>query len=440
MNTSQNDNHSQAWVVCLSAALFFFYVFIQMNVFNALDPALIRTFHMPTSELGHLAAAYFYTNVLLLFPAGILLDRLSTKTVIMVSMAIAVIATLLFSMVTSVWQAEMCRALIGVGGAFCLLSNVRLATRWFPPKRMAYVIGIIVTMAMIGGMIAQTPFTLLTDHFGWRHAMLADGLLGCILFAVIAVFVKDFPPGKEKLFQEQHQQLLTIGFWKALFFAIRNWQNWLAGIYASLINLPIFIFAAWGSLYLVETQHLSRDQASLVISFIFVGMIVGSPFVGWISDYFKRRKTPMVVGAVACLAVVLVIMLIPHLSFIDMIILFFALGFASSSQILGYALVAESNPESITATAEALAATLIMAGGWLIPLFSALLNWHWKHVMQLQIPLYSRSEFEIALSLLPIGFLIALIASLSVTETFGGNKSEAIAAESGQAKILEGSA
>ena len=34
----------QPWVVILSAALFFFYEFIQMNMFNAIDPSLIKAF------------------------------------------------------------------------------------------------------------------------------------------------------------------------------------------------------------------------------------------------------------------------------------------------------------------------------------------------------------------------------------------------------------
>ena len=76
------DYRFQSWVVCFSATLFFFFEFMQINMFNALDTALIKTFHMSAIQLGHLSANYFYATVIFLFPAGMILDRISTRKVI----------------------------------------------------------------------------------------------------------------------------------------------------------------------------------------------------------------------------------------------------------------------------------------------------------------------------------------------------------------------
>ena len=76
----------------------------------------------------------------------------------------------------------------GIGSAFCFLSCIRLASRWFPSHRMALISGIIVTMAMAGGMAAQGPMTWLAETFGWRHALMIDAAFGVVVFA-------DHPPG-----------------------------------------------------------------------------------------------------------------------------------------------------------------------------------------------------------------------------------------------------
>ncbi len=54
----------------------------------------------------------------------------------------------------------------------------------------------------------------------------------------------------------------------------------------------------WGVLYLVQIRGLSRPDASLLTSMLFVGTIVGLPVIGWLSDRIKRRCMPMAFGAI----------------------------------------------------------------------------------------------------------------------------------------------
>lgn len=409
----------QPWLVIFSASLFFFFEFMQVNMFNAIDPSLYKAFHLTdTTQLGQLSACYMYANVLFLFPAGIILDRVSTRKIILFSMITCVICAFLFSFTTSLWQASLCRLITGTAGAFCLLSCVRLASRWFPPKQMALVVGLIVTFAMLGAMIAQTPFTEMTKAYGWRTTLRIDAASGLVMLCIIALVVHDFPRNMENIFKAEHDTLEKIGFWRSLKSVAMNTQNWLGGLYVSLINLPIFLLGStWGSWYLVQAQHLSRLDASFVTSTLFIGMIIGSPVIGWLSDYIGKRKMPMILGAIASLAVIVVIMYWKNLSLPDLLILFFMLGFVISVQILGYPLIAESNSRILTGAAEGLASTLIMAGGFMIPVFPMLLNLDWNHHMKNGIPFYSIQNFHLAFFIMPIAFLIAFLIALFVGET-----------------------
>lgn len=409
----------QPWIVVFSASLFFFFEFLQMNMFNALDPSLYKAFHLTNStQLGQLSACFMFSMVLFLFPAGMILDRFSTKKVILTAMFSCITFVFLFSLTATLLQGEICRLMTGIGDAFCLLACVRLASRWFSPKHMALVVGLIVTFAMIGGMVAQTPLTELTKMVGWRMALRIDAVSGTLMWLIILFFVKDFPAGTKAFFEAQHASLEKLGFFHALKRTITNVQNWLGGVYVSLVNLPMMLLGStWGGFYLTQTQHLSAINASFVDSLLFLGMIIGSPVVGWISDKLEQRKMPMIVGVIVSLIIILGIMYLPNLSYDDLKILFFALGIAISSQIIGYPLVAESNPSILTGTSEGLASVLIMSGGFLIPVFPMLLNMHWNHAMQNGIPQYSLYDYHLAFLIMPIAFLVALVAAFLVKET-----------------------
>ena len=70
MKTNETDlpkTSRLAWVICFTAALFFLYEFMQMNMFNAIDPYLMHAFHINAEQLGSLSAIYYYSNVIFLF-------------------------------------------------------------------------------------------------------------------------------------------------------------------------------------------------------------------------------------------------------------------------------------------------------------------------------------------------------------------------------------
>ncbi|MCD6055506.1 MAG: major facilitator family transporter [Gammaproteobacteria bacterium] len=411
---------AKAWVIVFTCSLFFFYEFVQLNMFNALDAQLIATFQVDATRLGKLSAIYFLSNVLFLFPAGILLDRFSVRKLVLVTMGVCVFGTYLFALSTSFVMAETARFLTGIGSAFCFLSCIRLASRWLPERKMALAAGFIVTMGMLGGMVAQTPMTLLVAHVGWRHALVFNASAGVLFLILIALLIKDYPANLAKLYREQKNNQRQLGFLRTLKLAFINRQNWACGIYTALLNLPIFLLGAvWGMPYLTTVRHLSPTHASVVTSMLFLGTIVGSPLAGWLSDRLGLRRMPMIAGAAFTLLFICATLYIPHLGFQALLFLFLAIGVISSAQIISYPTVAESNPLFLTATAVSVVSlSCISAGGIFQYWFGRLMDWKWDGLVVEGMRVYSKTSFDIACLIMPIACVVSLIAALLVRETF----------------------
>lgn len=426
----QNDHESLeektkyfklAWIVVLSASLYFFYEFIQMNIFNAINTELRATYQLNGEQLGQFFSMYFYANALFLFPAGNLLDRFSTKKLLLFALGICVIGAFLFAVSPYYFLAAGGRFLEGAGASFCFLGCIRIASRWFAPARMAFVTGVIVTMAMLGGLVAQAPFTILMEHLGnYRHALLVNVSLGVVIFIVMALVIKDYPPDAHETASRDAETLKSMGLSSAMKMVALNPQNWLGGLYTALINLPVFILGGlWGMLYLTKVHNFSTEQASYATTIFFVGVILGAPAFGWLSDKMGRRVMPMILGAVMSLVVVLILFYMPGLSISAVTFLFFLIGFVTSSQVLTYPTIAELNPIYLTGTAVSIDSICIMVSGFLIPpVFGWLMDIGGTQKMIMGVVDYSKADFQRAMLVIPIAFILGLIIAFFIKETY----------------------
>lgn len=370
---------------------------------------LRQDFQIDAEKLSWMSSMYLWADILFLLPAGFILDRYSIRAVILNALFVCIVGTFGFALTDSFTLASFFHFLSGIGNAFCFLACVVLVARWFPPRRQAFVIGCIVTMAFIGGMAAHTPFAYLDAYFGWRTATWINGGIGVLIWFWIAVTVQNYPQGNTN--PAIKTITTTASFWPIF----SNRQNWLAGSYTACLNLPIMVIAAlWGASYLQTVYHLSSMTASNVVSFIFIGSMVGCPLVGWCSDRLGRRKPLMIIGALVSLLMVLPLVMGWPMSPALLILLFFLLGFFTSTQVIGYPLIAESNASTHTGLATGLASVIIMGGGGIGQvLFGWLMNYH-KTVAD---STYTFKDFQFAMWMFPIAIILALIAMVFTRET-----------------------
>ncbi len=399
-----------AWLICLSAGLFFAYELFQLNVFDTINQSLRDDFHLNATQLSWMSSTYLWADILFLLPAGILLDIYSARKVILNAMALCILGTIGFALSQSFVLACFFHFISGIGNAFCFLSCIILVARWFSPKQQAFVIGLLVTMAFTGGMLAHTPFAWLNKLYGWRNALLIVGAVGMVILLWIYLFVQDSPNSSLNKKGNSGVQANHV------FAVLKNSQVWFASFYTSFLNLFIMIFCVlWGTSYLTAVHHIPQMEANTIVNFIYLGSIIGCPLSGWFSDKQGRRKPIMLIGAVASLIALLPLLGNYALSQFELSCIFFALGLFSSTQVVSYPLIAESNLVTRTGAAVGIASIVIQGGGAFSQiLFGWLLQLHaGKGVNH-----YTIADYQQAMRIFPIALAVAILCVLLTRESY----------------------
>ena len=410
-----------AWVVTLTGALFFFYEFIQMNMFNSLSRPLEQTFHLGALELGIVAAFYFISDTLLVYPAGVLCDWFSSKKLLITGMVMCIVGTWLITLADDAWFLIVARFLAGTASAFCLLSVLRLAAQWFPPSKMGQITGVVIAFGMLGGAVSQPPLVWLIGHYGWREALHITALLGVVILIAIVFVVRDAP--KQKCFAalqtDQDQQRLS--WWQGFVGMVSRKNNWLSALYISTMNLPIMLLAGlFGTQVLHQAEGVSVLQGSTASMMIFIGTIAGSPFFGYLSDRVGSRRWPMLIAAILALLLFMFFVYVPHLSALTYNVLFFVLGFITAAQIIGYPVARESNPANVIGTALGfLSVFIFLMPALLQPLIGWILSASQGVKMIAGVHWYAYVAYQHAMWVLVVGFVVSIVSAWALSETFG---------------------
>jgi MFS family permease len=424
VNTLQIKHHwlikAYPWIIWTIAASFFFYKYLIQVSPSVMTGDLMSAFQVNAAGLGNLSAFYFYSYLVMQIPVGIMLDRYSPRALTTIAIFVCSISTFIFSQTNSLVLACMSRALMGAGAAFAAVSCFKIAALWFKPKRFALVSGMFMTAAMLGAVGGQMPLSLLVQHVGWRNALKVVSILGVLLGIIYYLILRD-KPSKSVARPENKEKVSQL-----LKRIITNRQAWALSLYSGLAFAPVSVFGGlWGVPFLEKAYQLSRTDAALAVSFIFIGFAAGAPFWGWLSDYILRRKPILFIGTFLALICLLIVLYSPHQYVASLSILLFFFGFCASGFFTSFAMIRELFPLILVATVLGIMNTFNSVFEALFePVVGVLLDWSWDGAVVNGMHQFSLHGYYNALLLLPVSLALSLVTLALIDETYCRPKEE----------------
>lgn len=410
------------WLFCGLGAIFYSYEYLLRIAPSVMENSLRTHFNLSASGFGTLSSIYYLAYVPMQLPVGVFLDRYGPKRLLTMACLICVIGTYMFTGTNLFWVAAIGRFLMGFGSAFAFVGVLKLATLWLPENRLAMISGMTSALGPIGAMIGDNFLEHFINKFGWIPTLNSTAIFGIILTVILYYGIKDRKGNSNEhgTVPSLKKGLVDLGI------IISNKQIWVNGMYGCLVYLPTTVFAElWGIPYLHHAHGLSIQAAGLANSILFLGFIIGAPLMGYISDRLYRRKFPMLIGASGAAVVMMMILYLPGLTESNIQSLMFLLGMLYSSQAIVFAVGREVSPGEAAGTAMAVTNMIVMLGAmFLQPLVGHLLDFSLSthigsagSIVDNVQKLYTVDDYQLALSIIPVGILIAAILTFFLKET-----------------------
>lgn len=396
-----------AYLIFLLSATFYLYEFILQVAPSVMADSMMQTFNVGAAGFGIVSAFYFYAYAPMQLPAGLLFDRYGPRKLMTFALILCAVGSFFFASTDSLFTAALGRFLIGIGSAFSFIGVLVLTSRWFPASQFALLAGIAQLMSSIGAMFGEMPLASLIEAVGWRQASFILALVGLLLALLLAWVIRDYP----------YQPTQTIAKrpirdeWRRLIQVCGRTYTWVIGIYSCAIWTPIAVFAAlWGVPYLQQKFQISVIEASGLCSMIWLGIGIGSPLLGWLSDKVGSRRFALVTSSILGLVATLLLLYAPSVTLSWMYLILFILGLGAGGQTVSFAVVKDNNPAELVGTASGFNNLFVLIGGAVFqPLVGVFLHrsGDWQEIDGMHI--YTIMSYNKALLVMPYCFLISFL-------------------------------
>ena len=153
-------------VITLATAYVASHFFRSSNVTIGLD--LMRDLQIGPEALGALTGAFFFGFSSMQIPCGFFFDRFGPRRTIFGMLLLATVGGTLFTLAPN-WPLLLTgRALMGAGFGVMLIGSMVVISRWFPADRFSTLSARVLSIGLVGNLLATTPLAWGTEIVGWR--------------------------------------------------------------------------------------------------------------------------------------------------------------------------------------------------------------------------------------------------------------------------------
>ncbi len=414
------------WIIWGVAGVFYFFEIILRMLPGTMSAEYVKLFNINDTQFGMFTAFYYFSYTTMQIPAGLIVDRFSIRKTLFFACLACVSGFLLIHSTRQLHIAELGRFIVGFGSAFAYVSSLKVASIWLPPNRFGLASCIIDSLGMIGAMFAEIVIVRMDINYGYSSSIHFLLITGIIVAALIFLILQDSPAsesrhGKPKKEINIHDKSDVI---EKVIRISKNPQIWIIGAIGCLFYLPSSVLGdVYGIPYLKSVYHLTRRDASLLMTTFFAGWVLVGPLLGALSDKFNRRCLPIVITLIVDTILFSLLIFTPmftsiRFSMTTLLLMFFFIGVATGSHPLVFALAKENYSNRIAGTVVALTNTLIMLGGLLFqPIVGFLLDLNHGSVGALGVQHYTAHNYLVALSIIPVSLMICIVLMFFVKET-----------------------
>jgi MFS family permease len=389
----------RGYLIWFVVTLFVVYAFFLNTAGAVFSEAFKTSLNLSDTGASFAVGSFILGFACMQIPGGYLLDRLPIRFVSSGGLFLLAFGNFILPFSTSLSLFALSNFIQGLGASFAFIAVGKLIGEWFAPKLFPILFGLTQTISCVLSAIIHYYLVQALQVITWQAIYLKFAVFGFALLIIMFLLVKSPPNAKAK-----H----LLSFKDSMSAVLTNKQMWLCSIAAAT---SFGVLAAYGSFWYMEVEkYFAVDMStSLIISgMVFVGIGIGTPFFGWLSNKIRSRKLAIHLSVVPGAIFLIMGLYLPHFNiegYIPIEIVSFGIGFFLSGSMLYYTCVSEISADNVRAVALGLINTCVF-----------IFNTALLFIPRLFITEESTSYFTY-LWVLPVAVLISIFCGYFVKET-----------------------
>lgn len=376
---------SYRWAIFAVLAVAYFFVYFHRTTGGSINITLQEFFDVGAPSVAVLASAYLYAYTLMQIPSGILTDKMGPRKAATAFIVLLAIGSLLCAYSATCKEFNLMIAgkfVIGIGAAVIYIPIMKVLAVWYKKDEFASMSGILLLVGNVGGIAAAYPMVAMMDALDVQNTYIVLSVITLAIGVLTWLVVRNHPsekslPSIEEIVSEETGQpigestsetMAPVEALKRTFTSGRNF--WPLAIWFFFIYGTIMLWqASMAGGFYSKIGGLTKEDYGLIIMMIGIGMCIGCPLAGTLSDkVLHSRKKVIIFGTVLYTIVWAVIWLtsgnndivtnLPVQYAIN-----FCFGFFGGFFVVSYAQIKELYPIAMAGTSTAALNLFPFAGG-----------------------------------------------------------------------------
>lgn len=327
-------------IVWLIATLFVVYAFCLTTAAAVFSESIKTSLNASNIGISMATGSFILGYACMQIPAGYLLDRFNLRFVVSIGILLLACGNLIISYSNNLTIYTFSNLLQGIGASFSFVATAVLIAQWFSVRLFPILLGLTQTIACVFSAFIHYYLIIALQVNVWNNIYRALAAFGFTLFILSLIFIKS-PTG--------YTSQTNVSFKKSSAIVFKNKQIWLCTFAIGLSLGTVLAYAGFWYMQVQKNYSIETLDAVIISGMIFVGMGIGTPILGWLSNIVRSRvkiiHASLVLGTMALLLAIY----LPHYdtkSLVTIKIVSFLTGFLLSGSMLFYTIANEISSDN----------------------------------------------------------------------------------------------
>lgn len=299
MEVAAAMNSRRSWLMFGVAITAYLVAVLQRSSLGVAAVEATDRFGITAATLSLLGVVQIVVYAVLQIPVGVMVDRVGPRALLATGAALMLLGQLTLALAPTFTLALVARVLVGAGDAMTFIAAVRFLAHWFDGRTLPFVTQLLGTAGQLGQVLSALPLALIIHEWGWTPAYLSAAALSVIALIVVVTLGReptpvDAVPARPTWRHSLHQLRdslarpgTQLGFW----------AHFALGGSVTMFSL------LWGFPFLSIGLGYGATGAAALLTLMILSSALSGPLLGILSARFPFRRSNIVLGLLALLAI-----------------------------------------------------------------------------------------------------------------------------------------